>query len=205
MAVQLGTAPDSRGVWFPNDPQQTPWHRFLDEVVSSGYVRIELGPYGYLPTDPVTLRHELSDRGLTLAGGTFGGALHQPSEVAGLEEQVRRVGDLVDALGGGYLVLLPGSYRDQAGVILEVSELEGDPWSRFVETTNHLGQLIDERFAGRLRLVFHPHADSHVEYPEQVDRFLADTDPSVVSLCLDTGHYAYRDGDPVELMRRHPD
>ena len=28
-----------------------------------------------------------------------------------------------------------------------------------------------------VRLQFHPHADSHVETREQVDRFLADTDP----------------------------
>jgi inosose dehydratase len=205
MAVQLGTAPDSWGVWFPSDPKQAPWHRFLDEVVEAGYVRIELGPYGYLPTDPGTLRRELDQRGLSLAGGTFGGALHQPSAVANLEDQVRRVGDLVDALGGGYLVLLPGGYRDHAGVIREPTELEGDGWRQFVETTNCLGRLVDERFGGRLRLVFHPHADSHVEYAEQVEHFLADTDRSVVSLCLDTGHYAYRDGDPVDLMRRHPD
>src|SRR3954467_1884853 len=78
MPVQLGTAPDSWGVWHPKDDRQTPWHRFLDEVVQAGYTRIELGPYGYLPTDPAILRRELGRRGLTLAGGTFGGALHRP-------------------------------------------------------------------------------------------------------------------------------
>src|SRR5436190_24022705 len=79
MPVLLGTAPDSWGVWHPNDPLQTPWHRFLDEVVEAGYVRIELGPFGYLPTDPAVLRPELERRGLTLAGATFGGALHEPA------------------------------------------------------------------------------------------------------------------------------
>lgn len=50
--AMIGSAPDSWGVWFPDDSRQTPWQRFLDEVAAAGYTRIELGPYGYLPTDP---------------------------------------------------------------------------------------------------------------------------------------------------------
>jgi inosose dehydratase len=205
MAVLLGTAPDSWGVWHPHDPLQTPWTRFLDEVVQAGYVRIELGPFGYLPTDVPTLRAELAKRGLALAGATFGGALHDPMALPGLEEQVRTVGEVVDALGGGYLVLLPPGYRDDAGALSGPKSLDGDDWRRYVETSNWLGRLAAERFGGRLRVVFHPHADSHVETAAQVERYLADTDPAYVNLCLDTGHYAYRDGDAVDLMRRHHD
>ena len=36
-----------------------------------------------------------------------------------------------------------------------------------------------------------------------MERFLDDTDPARVSLCLDTGHYAYRGGDCVAFMRKH--
>ena len=45
--LQLGTCPDSWGVWFADDPLQTPWDRFLDEVAEVGYEWLELGPYGY--------------------------------------------------------------------------------------------------------------------------------------------------------------
>jgi inosose dehydratase len=41
--IRLGTAPDSWGVWFADDPAQTPWSRFLDEVAEAGYEWIELG------------------------------------------------------------------------------------------------------------------------------------------------------------------
>ena len=56
--LRLGTAPDSWGVWFPDDPHQVPWHQFLDEAAAAGYTLVELGPFGYLPTlwVPVTLR-----------------------------------------------------------------------------------------------------------------------------------------------------
>ena len=41
--LRIGTAPDSWGVWFPDDPNQVPWRRFLDEVVESGYEWIDSG------------------------------------------------------------------------------------------------------------------------------------------------------------------
>jgi inosose dehydratase len=54
--LRLGSCPDSWGVWFADDPHQTPWHRFLDELAAAGYRWLELGPYGYLPTDPAGMR-----------------------------------------------------------------------------------------------------------------------------------------------------
>ena len=44
-----------------------------------------------------------------------------------------------------------------------------------------------------------------MEDEDQIERFLEQTDPTRVSLCLDTGHHAYRGGDPVAFMRRHHD
>ncbi len=40
--LRLGTCPDSWGVWFAEDPLQTPWERFLDEVAEVGYQWLEL-------------------------------------------------------------------------------------------------------------------------------------------------------------------
>ena len=56
-----------------------------------------------------------------------------------------------------------------------------------------------------MRLQFHPHADSHVETQAQTERFLDETDPRYVSLCLDTGHLAYRHADAAAVIRRYPD
>ena len=71
--LRLGTCPDSWGVWFADDPLQTPWQRFLDEVAEVGYEWLELGPFGYLPTEPARLTEELARRGLKVAGGTVHG------------------------------------------------------------------------------------------------------------------------------------
>ena len=40
----------------------------LDEMVSAGYSGTELGPWGFLPTDPKRLMAELSPRNMCLIG-----------------------------------------------------------------------------------------------------------------------------------------
>jgi hypothetical protein len=48
----LSSAPDSGGIWFPEDEHQVPFTRFLDEPEQARQEWFELGPYGCLPTDP---------------------------------------------------------------------------------------------------------------------------------------------------------
>ena len=77
--LRLGSCPDSWGVWFADDPQQTPWQRFLDELADVGYEWLELGPVRLPPHRPLTVADELGRRGLMVAGGTMHGSrLHLP-------------------------------------------------------------------------------------------------------------------------------
>jgi inosose dehydratase len=82
--LRLGSRPDSWGVWFADDLRQTPWRRFLDELAGVGYEWLELGPYGYVPTDPAQLGDELAGRGLRASGGTMHGfsGLHRAGHFA---------------------------------------------------------------------------------------------------------------------------
>lgn len=202
--LRLGTAPDSWGVWFPDDPGQVPWDRFLDEVAATGYEWIELGPYGYLPTDPEQLRDELGRRGLRLSGGAVFAGLHRGPEA--LEQAVqdcRQEARLLTALGAEHLVLLPEGYTDLAGDRTQPADLEPDQWKHLVSGMSSLGRTLLEESG--VSLVFHPHADSHVDSQERVERFLQDTDPDTVRLCLDTGHISYAGGDNIAIIRAFPD
>ena len=204
--IRLGTAPDSWGVWFADDPAQTPWPRFLDEVVTAGYEWIELGPYGYLPTDPARLRDELDRRGLKASGqAVFADLHHGPAVWDTVLADALAVARLVRAVGARHLVYLPTLYRteDGSGGFLEPAELTGAQWTDLTTGVTRLGRLLAEELD--VRLVFHPHADTHVGTQAQVERFLADTDPEWVSLCLDTGHISYYGGDNLELIAKHPD
>ena len=204
MNITIGSAPDSWGVWFPSDPQQTPWHRFLDEIVEAGYEWTELGPYGYLPTDLPTLRRELSSRGLKVTGTFAMANVEEPSLWGELERQVLGAGERLAALDAKYLVLIDDTYTDLfTGEGIASKRLDENRWGRFIETTHKVADIARDRFG--LQLVFHPHAETHVEYEDQIETFLEQTDSDRVSICFDTGHHAYRGGDPINFMRQHHD
>jgi inosose dehydratase len=201
---RLGSAPDSWGVWFPDDPAQVPWQRFLDELAAAGYEWLELGPHGYLPTDPHQLGDEVGRRGLKVSAGDVAGAIHRVDAWPSVMEETRRVAELTAAVGGRYLVLMPDMYRDVfSGEFLEPTLLDDDGWKTLVGSVNELGRIVSGEYG--ISLVFHPHADSHVETQEEIERLLADTDPEHVSLCLDTGHIVYRGGDSLALIRDYPE
>jgi inosose dehydratase len=203
----LGSCPDSWGVWFADDPKQTPWERFLDELAGAGYEWLELGPYGYLPTDPSRLQDEIGKRGLRVAGGTMHGfsGLHKPDEFDAIVAQTRKVAELTAAMGAEHVVFVPvpGYRDDNTGAYLEPAELDGPAWATLVRATNELGKICAGDYG--VKLQFHPHADSHVETQAQTERFLDETDPEFVNLCLDTGHLAYRRADSVAIIRTYPE
>jgi inosose dehydratase len=203
--LQLGSCPDSWGVWFADDPRQTPWNRFLDELAEAGYRWLELGPYGYLPTDPAHLRDEVAKRGLSVAGGTVAGVGGPHKDFDAVLAESRKVAALTSALGAENVVFVPvPGYRDDAtGAYREAGELDADGWRALTRNANTLGKALFEEYGVHMR--FHPHADYQVETQEQVERFLADTDPTFVSLCLDTGHLAYRQADVPGLIRKYPE
>jgi inosose dehydratase len=203
--LRLGSCPDSWGVWYADDPRQTPWQRFLEEMVASGYHWLELGPYGYLPTDPAQLADELKARGLNVAGGTVAGAGGPHKDFDSVVEATRTVAELTAAVGGENVVFVPvPGYRDDVtGAYLEGSVLDAGQWKSLTGNSNTLGRILLEEYGLHLR--FHPHADYQVETQEQTERFLDGTDPRFVSLCLDTGHLAYRRADVPSLIRKYPD
>ena len=203
--LRLGTAPDSWGVWFPSDPHQVTWDVYLDEIARVGYVYTELGPQGFMPQDPEQLKDELAQRGLTVVGGTVFAGLHKGSEA--LEKAKREFGQeakLLSAVGAEYLVHLPEQYTDQhTGEATEGAVLDAEQWKNLVTGTDELARYLLEEYG--VKLVFHPHADTHVDTQDRIERFLADTDPELVNLCLDTGHVSYCEGDNVEIIERFPE
>lgn len=182
-----------------------PWHQFLDEAAAAGYTAVELGPYGYLPTNPEQLKDELGQRSLTLSGATAGTHLNRgPVALAEVLVGARPVAALVAALDAPYVITLPAMYTDlYTGELLEPAELTAEQWRWLADGHTELGRLLSEEFG--VAQMFHPHADAHVNGNASIDRFLELTDPSYVSLCLDTGHVPYVGGDNHAIVAEHAD
>lgn len=203
--LSLGTAPDSWGVWFPADHFQVGWKQYLDEIHKAGYLYTELGPQGFLPQDPSRLKDELEARNLTVVGGTVFAGLHKGKEA--LETAKKSFGQeakLLQSLGAKYLVHLPEQWTDMhTGEATQAAEIDPEQWRNLTEGTDELGRFIYQEYG--VHLVFHPHVDTHVDTQVRIERFLDDTNPEFVNLCLDTGHVAYCEGNNVEIVKKYPD
>ncbi|RPE76271.1 MULTISPECIES: sugar phosphate isomerase/epimerase [unclassified Frondihabitans] len=203
--IRIGTAPDSWGVWFAEHPSQIPWDRFLDEVEKAGYEWIELGPFGYLPTDPHQLEDELGKRGLKLSAGTVFTGLHKGDDQwQRAWDQALNVAGLASKLGAEHLVVIPDLWRsDLDASVIESRTLTTEQWGKLGAGHDKLGKALLEEFG--VKQQFHTHADSHVGTYQETERFLEVTDQQFTNLCLDTGHFAYYGGDNVRLIEQYPD
>ncbi len=204
MNIRIGTAPVSWGVWFPSDPNQPHWHLFLDQAAEAGYEWIELGPAGYMPANPETVKAELSAHGLRACGQVVMRHLEDVSLWPQIEQEARTVCEALASMNARFLILIDDAYTDlNTGEVKIDPELDDAAWHRLVETLVKVASLARDEFG--LTMVFHPHADTHVQTEEQIERLLDETDPVDVALCLDTGHHAYCGGDVLDFYERHSD
>jgi inosose dehydratase len=169
----------------------------LDEIASAGYEGTELGPYGFLPVSPVDLRGELERRHLKLVSAFVPLPLKDPNVDL---EPLRMVARLLQSLDARYIVLADAMWSERehvAGRVARSGVRLSDPeWSI---VANNVRAAMDAAGGYGLRCVFHPHAGSYIETPEEVERLLGCTD---LGLCLDTGHCVFGGGDPVEAVRQ---
>src|ERR1700756_5701369 len=106
MPIQVANAPISWGIMEHVEyPVEYPYTRVLDELAEAGYRGTELGPYGFLPSDPVILRKELEKRALTLCSAFVDLELgNSAAHEEGLA-LVERSAKLISAAGARLLIL----------------------------------------------------------------------------------------------------
>jgi len=76
----------------------------------------------------------------------------------------------------------------------------GAPLARALDLIHEVAREAKE--AGH-PLVYHPHTGTFVETPAEVEWLMQSTDPDLVGLCLDVGHYIVGGGDPVDAVLRY--
>jgi inosose dehydratase len=204
--MRVGNAPVSWGIFeIAGLSADLLYPQVMDEIAEAAYEGTELGPWGYYPTTAAALKAELDARGLTLASAFCPVDLTRPEDYAVAEASALTVADLLRQLGVGELILADPFRLDRAAVAGRADpehELSEAAARAQASGLNRLGGQLAER---GMRVVFHHHAATFVETTSEIDRLLASTDPSLVGLCLDTGHAVYGGTDPVDLVRRWGD
>ena len=205
--IVVGNAPVSWGVYEADRPNP-PFTRVLDEIAAAGYEGTELGPYGYLPITADALAAELKTRGLRLGSSFVPLPLEDASRRAQSVKASLDVARLLATQGVSELIIADDEGPDRTRIAGRIPADGSAGWSdaqwrEAVATQHAVAKAIGDELG--MRVVVHHHPGTYLETPAEIDRLLADTDPALVGLLLDTGHAAYGGADPVEISRRHGD
>jgi inosose dehydratase len=207
----VGNAPCSWGTleFEGTGGEQIDFQRMLNELAETGYTGTELGDWGYMPTDPPALRYELSKRGLVMLGAFVPVALKDSAALrGGIENAVKtaRLLAAVETAPTPFLVLADNNgtvptRTQRAGRITSADGLSLAEWKTFSSGAEAVARAVLTETG--LKTVFHHHCAGYVETHDEIARLLELTDPQVLGLVFDTGHYSYgSDGDAVEALER---
>jgi inosose dehydratase len=180
------------------------WEQMLNELVETGYVGTELGDWGFMPTEPAALNAALSQRGVAMVGAFVPVALKYPERHdAGLAEALKYARLLAAVAETGphawspVIVLADQNGTEpartaNAGRVMPEMGLTGAEWQVFAKGAERVARAVKTETG--LRTVFHHHCAGYVETPDEIARLLSMTDPALLGLVFDTGHYVYGAG-----------
>jgi inosose dehydratase len=208
--IRVANAPCSWGVIEDVEGDRGDYRRVIDEMQQTGYIGTELGDWGFMPTEPAQLTAELKARGLSLLASWVSVKLHDAAQHEQSAADAIRTGRLLATVGGkdNFVVLGNDPYVDPirtqyAGRITPEMGMTEAQWETFAAGANLVAKRVME--ATGLRTVFHHHIGTLVETPAETERLMAMTDPAILGLCFDTGHWTFGGGDPVTGIHQFKD
>ena len=199
--IILGIAP----IDWTNDVDTTlgwdiPFEQCVSEMALAGFKGCEIGVK--FPRDPEVLHRYLDIRGLQVVNFWTTLKLVQ-EDFSWSENMIRTNGALLKAMGAKVIGVcdcscrprLGGSYKPNGRHIMNDEE-----WATVLDGLNKLGKIALEEYG--LKLVYHHHAGTSIETPEEIDRLMEGTDPKYVSLLWDTGHLDVLGFDPAPVGKK---
>lgn len=207
--MKIANAPCSWGILeFGLEGETGPYEKMLDEMSSTRYQGTELGDWGFLPTDPEKLTRELETRQLNLVGAFVPiNFVNKEDHETGLGIALKTARLLAEVDPENARIVLSDdnghnpARTNNAGRILPKHSLDNTQWDTFVGGVEQIAAAVLEDTG--LPCVFHHHCAGYVETPKEIDIFLELTDPDLIGLCFDTGHYAYGGGIPLDGLKKH--
>jgi inosose dehydratase len=166
--------------------------RVLSEMQEVDLHATELGPDGYLPSDPDELQAMLDRFGLSLVGGFVPAVLYREDMAEQQLDYVARASRTLAGCGSEVLVLGPGTHY---GGYDKTMEMTDDEWVVFLQNLNEVIRIAADE---GLVTALHQHWGMAIERPHHIDRLLSDSN---VEFCLDTGHLYLGGADPTEVAK----
>src|SRR6476659_152377 len=193
--MKIAGAPISWGVCeVPGWGHQLTPERVLAEMRDVGMSATELGPDGFLPSDPAALTALLNSYGLRCVGQFAPVVLHDADHDPLPDIAASLVAFL--ACGADVLVLAAATGADGYDARPTLGDRQ---WATLLANLDRLAEAAADR---GVLAVLQPHGGTMVETRDEVDRVL---NGSAIRLCLDTGHLLIGGTDPLALARQVPE
>lgn len=206
MTLRIASAPVSWGITESIAfPPEYPYSRVLDEIAEAGYAATELGPYGFLPTDPPALRKELQQRNLELCSAFVAFPLGKIEAHGVGFTHIERTAVLTRQASCRLLVLSDEVCAERSATAGRTADAARHSWSDSEwQIATQAIRKVTQLCAGHgMGVAFHHHVGTHVETPNEIDRLLTMFSGDELGLCLDTGHCVYGGGNPIDLLERY--
>jgi inosose dehydratase len=207
--IKVANAPCSWGALeFELEGKAPDYIQVLDEIAETGYAGTELGDWGFMPTDPAKLSQEIHGRNLVLLGAFVPVFLKdRDSHRDGVAVAVRTARLMAAVEDGLPLIILAdenGRVQERTrnvGRVTPEMGLSDAEWQVFAEGATKIAETVKKETG--LRTAFHHHCAGYVETPAEIAKLMALTDPGVLGLVFDCGHYRFGGGDPLEGLRKY--
>lgn len=186
---------------LPDLGAENTFEQCISEMALSGFTGSEVG--NKYPKDPKLLKHMLDMRGLRICNQWFSSFLTvQPFEE--VEKEFTAQLDFLEAMGAD--VIGPAEQGHSIQGVQDAPIFEDKPlftdaeWRALADGLNKLGAAAAER---GMKLCYHHHMGTGCQTLEEVDRLMEMTDPALVWLLYDSGHFRFTGEDAVQALKRY--
>jgi sugar phosphate isomerase/epimerase len=175
----------------------TPFAAMLEVMQETGFIGVRLAGFPRILNDlgltQAQMLREVSKRDLHVVTISWNGALHDPTQRQAVLESARNAMKFLADFGASHLVVFsPNRKLPETQTPVAFREL--------CERCNQIGELAGEMgFTAGL----HNHMGQMVQNQDEVDRFMAMTDPKLFGLSPDTCHLNLAGCDVVGTLGRY--
>lgn len=182
--------------WLINHDDKHKWEfeQFLKEVSDLGYDAVENFAFitKYFNNNADEVNALLEKYGLELANLY----LHYSQDPEADYENAVKYADFMKKTGATYMNLQAVMWKEPPND----RPLDEQTILKYAQLSNKVGRLCKEN---GLVACFHPHANTAIFKEDEIDLFLANTDPDLVGLCLDTAHTYLAGMDCVRAYKKY--
>lgn len=200
--VKLGIAPIA---WTNDDlPElggENTFEQCVSEMALAGFTGSEVG--NKYPKDPAVLKKALDLRGIQICNAWFSSFLTTKPLQETVDAFIKHR-DFLHAMGAKMIGVAEQGHSIQGmadvPVFANKPVFTEEEWEKLARGLEELAKLAAEK---DMLLSYHHHMGTGVQTLEEVDKLMEMTDPNLVYLLFDSGHFAFSGENPEEALKKH--